>query len=339
MSNLLQIDGSYGEGGGQILRTSLTMSMLTGTPIQISNIRAKRSKPGLKAQHLACIHAAQTISNAEISGAKPNSQQIIFRPNSIKAGDYHFRIGTAGSTTLLMQTVAPALMTLNKKSTMIFEGGTHTQWAPTYDFIAQAYLPMLKRMGVAIEVNIERYGFYPQGGGQWSATIKPSSPIQALKVLERGELLSQKAVITCCKIPEHVPKREILTLLPHTQWSAKDFKRQWVNGLAGGNVISLRLFYENCSEVIDTLGRKGLASHIVANNAAKLLRQYLKTDAPIGEYLADQLLLPMAIAKGGVFRTTTPSQHTFSNRKIIEVFTGQYFKFEKVSNNMWEISL
>ncbi|MCK5726171.1 MAG: RNA 3'-terminal phosphate cyclase [Thiotrichaceae bacterium] len=339
MNNLLQIDGSKGEGGGQILRTSLTMSIVSGTPIQISNIRSKRSKPGLKQQHLTCVQAAQAISHAKVTGAELNSQQITFEPKKIKAGKYHFKINTAGSTTLVMQTVVPALIMTKEESTLHFEGGTHNAWAPSFDFIKQAYLPMLKKMGVDITVKIARYGFYPQGGGQWSMIIKPTSSMQRLEVLDRGKLLTKEAIVSCSKIPEHVPEREIKVLKQHIDWSEEAFKSQWVEALGGGNIISLHLLYENCSEVIDSLGKRGLASHRVAMNAVKSLNQYLASTAPISEHLADQLLLPMVIGNGGVFRTVTPSLHTTTNREIIELFTKKHFQFNEIEKNLWEISL
>lgn len=338
MKDLHHIDGSFGEGGGQILRTSLTMSMVTGIPVKISNIRSGRTKPGLKNQHLACVHAAQEISNATVHGAKKNSQQLIFCPSAVKAGEYQFKIGTAGSTSLVMQTVVPALMLVGEESILHFEGGTHNQWAPSFDFIAHAYLPMLKRMGVDIEVKLERYGFFPHGGGRWSAIIKANTVMQPLDVLERGELLKQEAVISSSKIPEHVPQREIVAL-HDIGWSEDAFKSQWVDATGEGNIISLRLFYQNCSEVIESIGKRGLRAEKVSMLAADLLRQYLSKEAPIGEYLADQLLLPMVIGKGGVFKTSNPSLHTLTNKKVIESFTDQRFSFNKAGKDTWEISL
>ncbi|MCK5809510.1 MAG: RNA 3'-terminal phosphate cyclase [Cocleimonas sp.] len=338
MKVLHQIDGSSGEGGGQILRTSLTMSMVTGIPVQIKNIRSGRNKPGLQNQHLACVHAAQAISKATVHGVKKNSQQLVFQPNAVEAGEYQFKIGTAGSTALVMQTVVPALMLAGKESILHFEGGTHNPWAPSFDFIANAYLPMLKRMGIDIEVKIDRYGFFPHGGGRWSAIIKAKTAMQRLEVLERGDLLSQEAVISASNIASHIPQREI-TALASLDWPKDAFKSEWVEAIGAGNIVSLRLFYQNCSEVIESIGRRGLRAEKVSMIAINLLQQYLSAKAPIGEYLADQLLLPMVIGHGGVFRTSNPSLHTLTNKKVIESFTDQIFLFNKIEKGIWEISL
>jgi RNA 3'-terminal phosphate cyclase (ATP) len=237
-----------------------------------------------------------------------------------------------------MQTIVPALMLAGEESILHFEGGTHNQWAPSFDFIAHAYLPMLKRMGIDIEVKLDRYGFFPHGGGRWSAIIKANTSMQRLEALERGVLLNQEAVISSSKIPAHVPQREIMAL-DHIGWSKDVFQSQWVEAIGAGNIISLRLFYQNCSEVIESIGKRGLRAEKVSMIAVKLLDHYLSTEAPIGEYLADQLLLPMMIAKGGIFRTSNPSLHTLTNKKVIESFTDQSFSFNKIGKGVWEISL
>jgi RNA 3'-terminal phosphate cyclase (ATP) len=157
--------------------------------------------------------------------------------------------------------------------------------------------------------------------------------------LERGELLHKEAMVTCCKIPKHVPEREIQVLSQHLNWPNDVLKSQWVTAIGGGNVISLRLFYQNCSEVIDMLGKRGLPSHIVAEKAVKQLQHYLQTEAPISEYLADQLLLPMALGKGGIFRTVRPSLHTLTNQKVIEMFSDKRFQCDEVEKGIWEIVL
>lgn len=337
MKNLIHIDGSQGEGGGQILRTSLTMSMVTGTPVQIDNIRSGRNKPGLMRQHLACVRAAQAVSDAEVSGAKVGSTAITFKPKGIKAGDYRFAVGTAGSTTLIFQTVLPALVMADAESTITFVGGTHNMWAPSFDYIALAYLPLLKQMGIDVDVKLEKHGFYPQGCGQWSAVIKPAARIHYLEVLEPGELTDREAMITSANIPVHVAEREMQEIAKRCSWPEASLKMQRVDAMGGGNIVSLRLHYERCSEVIESVGRVGVSAEKVANSAVKSLHRYLAAAVPVGEHLADQLLVPMAIGEGGLFRTVRPSRHTLTNRDVIHHFTDKYFKFTELAKDRWEI--
>ncbi|MCP4041055.1 MAG: RNA 3'-phosphate cyclase, partial [Gammaproteobacteria bacterium] len=255
MKHLLHIDGARGEGGGQILRTSLSMSMVTGTPVRIENIRAGRAKPGLMRQHLACVRAAQEVSDAEVSGAKVGSTEIFFEPRGIRAGDYRFAVGTAGSTTLIFQTVLPALVLADAESTLTLAGGTHNMWAPSFDFLILAYLPLLRRMGIEVEAKLDRHGFYPQGGGQWSAVVKPASRIHGLEVPECGEVTGREAVITSANVPGHVAERELREISMRSGWPEASLKSRRVNAMGGGNIVSLRLHHEHCTEVIESVGK------------------------------------------------------------------------------------
>lgn len=336
---MLHIDGSQGEGGGQILRSALTMAMATGTNIKIENIRAGRAKPGLMRQHLACVKAAQEISDAEVSGAKVGSTSIIFKPNSIRAGEYEFSVGTAGSTMLIFQTVLPALATVNGVSHLKFHGGTHNMMAPSFDFIALAFAPVMKRMGIDIEMKLLRHGFYPQGGGEWQAVIKSSGQMKPLSLLNAGNLLSKEAVVTSSHIPGHVALRELDEIAKRCDWARDEMRANDVECLGSGNILSLRLHYQHCSEVIEHVGKVGLSAERVARNAVKDLRRYQANGSVVGEHLADQLLLPMAVGAGGVFRTLEPSLHAQTNRDVIQLFTDKRFVFEELSKDFWEIRL
>ena len=336
---MLVIDGSQGEGGGQILRTSLSMAMVTGTDIRIENIRAGRDKPGLMRQHLACVNAAQTVSRAKVSGAEVGSTAITFKPKGIKAGDYRFAVGTAGSTTLIFQTVLPALALVKDESRIFFEGGTHNLYAPSFDFIALAYAPLLRRMGVAVEMQLVRHGFYPQGGGQWQTVIRPSGRIGRLELRERGRFLGHEAVVTSAHIPGHVAMRELAEIAKQCHWPDDVLKAEQVECMGSGNIVSMRLYYEQCSEVVESIGKVGVAAEKVAKRAIQALRRYQATPAPVGEHLADQLMLPMAIGEGGAFRTLQPSLHSQTNRHVIHLFTDKRFEFEALAKDLWEIRL
>ncbi len=333
------IDGSQGEGGGQILRTSLTMAMLTGTDIKIEHIRAGRAKPGLMRQHLACVLAAQKICRAKVSGAKVGSTSIIFKPESIQSGDYEFSVGTAGSTLLIFQTVLPALLVANGESRLKLHGGTHNMMAPSFDFINLAFLPVLKQMGIEVDIKLLRHGFFPQGGGEWRAVIKPAADIKPVNLLKKGELISKRAVVTSSNIPEHIAQRELAEISRRCGWSGAELCSDVVDCLGSGNIVSMRLQHENCSEVIEHVGKVGISAERVARNAVKDLQRYHLKDAAVGEHLADQLLLPMFIGNGGVFRTLKPSLHTRTNRDIIHIFTDKRFKFEELDRDLWEIRL
>ncbi len=209
---MIKIDGSTGEGGGQILRSSLALAMCTGQAVHIVNIRIKRKKPGLMRQHLTAVQAAQQICNAEIEGDRIGSTELRFKPGPVQAGKYSFSIGTAGSTSLVFQTLLPGLLSAGAHSHLTLEGGTHNPMAPPFDFIEQSFLPLLQRMGAKIEVNLQRYGFYPAGGGVWTAKIEPIKQLKPLHLTKRGELLEHKATAVCAGLPGHIAHRELTTV-------------------------------------------------------------------------------------------------------------------------------
>ncbi len=336
---MLVIDGSQGEGGGQILRTSLTMAMVTGRDIQVEKIRAGREKPGLMRQHLACVKAAQSVSDATVSGAEVGSTVITFKPKAVKAGEYHFAVGTAGSTMLIFQTVLPALALAEGVSRLSFEGGTHNIFAPSFDFIAMAYAPLLRQMGVAIEMEIDRHGFYPQGGGRCSAEIRPTVRFGRLELTKAGDLLSKEAVVTSANIPAHIAERELGEIAKQCKWPEETLRTERVESMGGGNIVSMRLHHEHCSEVVEQVGKVGLSAERVARRAVQGMRRYQAAAVPVGEHLADQLMLPMALGEGGSFRTLKPSLHTQTNRDVIHLFTERRFRFDQLAKDAWEIHI
>ena len=193
---MISIDGSFGEGGGQILRTALGLSLVTGQPFRIEKIRAGRRNPGLLRQHLTAVKAAAKIGQAEIAGVNIGSTQLTFTPGRVAHGDYQFAVGTAGSATLVLQTILPALLVSgdqDQQTQLTIEGGTHNPFAPPFDFLSQAFLPLLERMGVRVEARLERYGFYPAGGGRIEITIKPAKRLEPIELNERGKILNRRA--------------------------------------------------------------------------------------------------------------------------------------------------
>jgi len=204
---MIQINGQH--GGGQILRTALTLSMITGQAFQIKNIRGQRSKPGLMRQHLTCVQAAQQISNATVDGATLHSQELFFEPKKIQSGDYSFSIGSAGSTTLLFQTLLPALSSASSTSTLHIEGGTHNPMAPTADFIQKSFLPQLHKMGLEIDFNCSKLGFAPAGGGMIETIIHPVRNWLPIHLIKRGELQKRTYEILSAHLKPNVVKDEI----------------------------------------------------------------------------------------------------------------------------------
>ncbi|HWQ93565.1 MAG TPA: RNA 3'-terminal phosphate cyclase, partial [Clostridia bacterium] len=219
---MITIDGSQGEGGGQILRTSLALSLVTGQPFRMERIRAKRRKPGLLKQHLTAVEAAKTVGCAQVEGAVLNSQTLAFQPGPVTPGNYRFAVGTAGSATLVLQTVLPALLTAAGHSTLTLEGGTHNPMAPPFDFLARSFIPQIQRMGPSVELELRRHGFFPAGGGRFHARIAPAKKLSRLDLLERGAIRSRQACVLLSKLPEHVAQRELAVVRDELNWRADE---------------------------------------------------------------------------------------------------------------------
>ncbi|MGH1541321.1 MAG: RNA 3'-terminal phosphate cyclase [Arenicella sp.] len=314
------INGSQGEGGGQILRSALALSMCTGTPIRIENIRAGRKKPGLLRQHLTCVRASQSICNAEVSGDELRSEAIEFKPQTVQGGDYEFAIGSAGSTSLVFQTVLPALLMADKASTVTLSGGTHNGMAPSFDFIKHSFLPALANINIKVDAELKTYGFFPVGGGQWTATIQPFDGVKKLDLSERGELVSKLATVTQAKISNKVAARELEHIQKKLYWAEDELRINQVNSIGPGNIVSLHANSEAVTEVIEVVGDRGLSAERVAGRAVAEMKRYMASEAAVGEHLCDQLLLPLALGNGGNFTTLQPSLHTLTNIDVIKQF-------------------
>lgn len=329
----LELDGSRGEGGGQILRTALSLSMITGTPFRIERIRAGRKKPGLLRQHLTAVKAAAEICGGEVSGAEPGSQTLHFKPGKIRGGDYRFAIGTAGSCTLVLQTLLPALWFAERESTLLVSGGTHNPAAPPADFLIRSWLPLLRTMGVDMEIELLRHGFYPAGGGEIRARVAPLAEWRPLQLEERGELLATKAIGVVAGVPGEVAKREVERA--SAQLGPLDEEIRMLPAREGpGNVLLIELAYQQVCEIVSAHGERGRPAVAVADSAAREARRYRDSGAAVGEHLADQLLLPLALAGRGSFTTHVLSPHLQTNREVIEKFLPVSFAIsegEKIS--------
>jgi len=335
---MLVLDGSSGEGGGQILRSSLALSMVTGTAFRIENVRAKRPKPGLMRQHLAAVRAAAEISSARVEGDEIGSRALTFRPGRVRPGDYAFAVGTAGSTTLIFQTVLPALIFASGSSHVTLEGGTHNPLAPPFDFLRAAYLPLLARMGPRVDVALERPGFYPAGGGRFTATIDPVETLDALVLLERGEILDRRATAVVSKIPESVAERELRVIRDHFAWPEESFRSEVVTSSPGpGNIVTIEIEAEHVTEVFCGFGEIRRPAEKVAMDAVAECRRYLASDAPVGEHLADQIILPLALAGSGAFRATAVTRHTTTHIELLKRFLDREIAVERIAPTTFEI--
>lgn len=319
---MIRIDGAIGEGGGQILRSALSLSMITRQPFQIDDIRGKRQKPGLLRQHLTAVGAAKTISRAKTDGDTIGSMCLRFDPGPVRGGDFHFSVGTAGSAILVLQTVLPALMLAKETSTLTIEGGTHNPSAPPFDFLAQSFLPLINQMGPHITVSLDRYGFFPAGGGRFSVTINPVRTLEPLSISSRGPALSREAVILTCHLPPEIAKRQKRMLKNKLNWSDDEVCIQSIRRHPNpGNVAWVLLKAASHTEMFTGFGTPHTPSVEVIGALVSQVRAYQSAQAPISEFLADQLMLPCALAMGrSCFHAVKASSHAVTNRTAIKAF-------------------
>jgi RNA 3'-terminal phosphate cyclase (ATP) len=321
---MIEIDGSQGEGGGQILRSSLSLAICTQQPFRIFNIRANRDRPGLMRQHLTAVKAAAEICNAVVMGGDLGSRDLTFRPGPLRAANYSFAIGTAGSSTLVLQTVLPPLLTAAEPSTVRITGGTHNRGSPPFDFLQRAFMPLLVRMGANVELQLRRFGFYPRGGGEIVAIIEPSAGLSALTLNRRGDRVRAYAEAYVAALPIHIGQRELEVIGEGLDWSQDQlFLRGLSNDMGPGNAVTITVEHEHVTEVFTGFGERGVRAETVAGTAVEEARGFIASKAAVGEHLADQLLLPMALGQGGSFTTAVATEHLRSNALIIERFTSR----------------
>ncbi len=321
MKDILVIDGAHGEGGGQILRSSLALSLATGTPFRLVNIRAGRAKPGLMRQHLTAIQAAAAIGSAQVDGASIGARDITFYPGAVQGGAYHFAVGTAGSATLVLQTILPALLTAQQRSTVVIEGGTHNPFAPPFDYLQRVFLPVMSRMGACVSATLDKYGFYPAGGGKFTIEIEPIKRLQPIHIPERGQPVRRKVHSVVAHLTPSIARRELAIVRAKFSWPEESFIIEEVaNSRGPGNLLFIELEHEHITEVVTAFGEQSIPAEAVASEAVRLARQYLSSTAPVGVYLADQILLPLAMAGGGSFRAQSLSRHALTNIDIIRTF-------------------
>ncbi len=329
---MLTIDGSYGEGGGQVLRTSLALSTITGEPVRIEKIRAGRHKPGLRPQHLTAVRALAKVCDADLEGASLNAQALTFVPRGQpKAGSYTFDVaqvakgGSAGSVTLLLQAVLLPLALAEGTSQLVLRGGTHVAWSPPFEYIKRIYLPTLARMGVRAKVNIRRWGWYPIGGGEMQATVEGRSGIAPsnLDLRQRGALLRVRGLSASSNLPKHIRHRQERAALQALRSNGLNARIDVVDAPSKGQgtVVSVWTEFENVLAGFASLGERGKPAERVADEAVQGLLEFLDGDGALEEHLADQMVLPLALADGvSHLSTTAVTNHLLTNAWVVNHF-------------------
>ena len=337
---MITIDGSEGEGGGQILRTSLALSLVTGQPIRMEKIRAGRKRPGLLNQHLTAVNAAKTISSANVSGAELSSQTLEFQPGTVTPGNYRFAVGTAGSATLVLQTILPPLLQATGPSSLALEGGTHNPAAPPFDFLDRCFVPVIERMGPRLSLELRRPGFFPAGGGSFLARIEPVRNLRPIELLHRGNIQRRRARAMISKLSPQIAERELSVARRILEWDVSECAVESITTSPGpGNVLLLELEAEHVVAIFTGFGERGLTAEDVTRRTVVAANSWLAADVPVDEHLADQLLLPMAQAGAGTFRTVKPSLHSITNANVIQRFLPVAIQFDQESDLVWRVTV
>ena len=327
---MIVIDGSEGEGGGQVLRNALALSLITGLPFRIEKIRCKRSRLGVMRQHVTAVEAACAIGGAECEELAVGASTLTFTPGKVAPGEHLFAVGTAGSTSLVLQTILPALMLADAPSKLRLEGGTHNMQAPPFEFIERCFLPIVNRMGPSISAKLIRHGFYPAGGGCVEVEIEPSAKLAQVELVERGAVIGADGEALVAGLPGEIAVREIAAVRKVLAWDEEKLRiRQLPDEVGPGNIVMLEARFEHVTEMTSGFGKLGVPAQAVGEHAARRMAGYLESTAAVGPYLADQLLLPMALSGGGCFTTVKPSQHARTAADIIALFLPIRVRFEE----------
>jgi len=349
---MIKIDGSYGEGGGQILRTALSLSCLLQKPFRIFHIRKGRKKPGLMPQHLTCVRAAQLLSHADVKGDHKGSTSLVFSPGQVKGGDFFFDIGTAGSTSLVLQTIIPAFIFSNnppsppfskggkggfegQKTTIILKGGTHVPFSPSFHYLKDVFASFLKKIGIEIQLTIDSYGFYPKGGGTVRAMILPAREPMPLKITERGAMVSLRGYSGVGNLPLSIAERQRTSLLKKIHSHVQDTRCPTnielihVPTPGQGTFLFLQSETEHAIAGFTSLGALRKRAEVVGEEVAKEFLGYYATDAAIDPYMSDQIVLYLSLSqKKSSFTTSRITQHLLTNLWVIGLFHEFHYAIE-----------
>ena len=332
---MIEIDGKYGEGGGQIVRTSLALSSILGIPVRIDDIRGNRKKPGLKPQHVTCVKALSLITQAAVQGAELESSELTFEPKTHQSGVFSFNVAdiraSAGSVTLILQALLPPLLFGSGNSQVTIRGGTHVEWSPTVHYMMNVFVPMLNAMGTNVRVTINRWGWYPRGKGSVTMDVEPVQELHSIDLVERGALQAIRGISVSSKLPMGVTKRmrrKADGLLRDAGYDAH-IRMFDTPAACAGAIFFLWIEFEKTWTGFSALGRRGRPAEEVAKDAVGQFFDFMQTDSAIDGHLADQLVIYMALAKGlSSFTTSSISQHLLTCIWVVEQFLPVKFEVE-----------
>ncbi len=327
--DFMVIDGSYGEGGGQILRTSLSLAMITGRSLKLVNIRGGRKKPGLRPQHLTSVQACASVCGARVVGAELGAKELTFAPGAIVATSYEFHIGTAGAATLVLQTILPPLSRAAGEFNLVVNGGTHVPWSPPYHYFAQVFVPTVNRLGLKCEPFISRWGWYPKGGGKIQVKLRPHNPLNSLNLDQPFDLKGITVISASSRLPEHVRVRQKRQLQVRLQKAGLKGEIELLDVPASnpGSLVFICVQGRESVAGFSALGARGKPAERVADEAADALFYFLDSQAALDPYLADQILIYLASTPGEHrFTTSSITQHLLTNAWVIEQFLPVQFE-------------
>jgi RNA 3'-phosphate cyclase len=335
---MLHVDGSYGEGGGQILRTALSLAALTGVSVRIERIRARRSKPGLRPQHLTAVQAVARVSQAEVTGVNLGSQDLTFRPRTPQGGHYLFDVaektGSAGAVTLVAQALLPPLIKSGARVAVILKGGTHVPWSPPAHYLSHVFLPALAAMGAKVEMTLERWGWYPRGGGEIRLTIRGARPLSGVQWRTPAPSSAFRGLSAAAKLPEHVARRQAARLAARLE---ETLPVEIIP--AGGQDPGSLVFLWGPQAGFASLGARGKPAEQVADDAVEAYLAFRASGAVLDRHLADQILIYLALARGpSRFTTESVTSHLLTNVWVIEQFLGPTFEIKGALGERGEIS-
>jgi RNA 3'-terminal phosphate cyclase (ATP) len=343
----VEIDGSIGEGGGQVLRASIAYAAVCGKTLRISNIRAKRDNPGLRPQHLIAVKTVSTLCDGRVNGLEVGSREITLIPSEIKGGKINFSIGTAGSTTLVLQALIPVALFANEEVFVTLEGGTNNKWAPQIDYLKNIFLPLIERTGAKIEVEIKQRGHYPKGGGKITAKISPVKSLNPITLTEFGEVEKIEGLSHCVKLPQHVAERQANAAIEElwSQYGEININYEWWEKQTDphlGPGSGIVLWAKTTKGAIlggDALGAPRKPAEEVGKEAAQNLLKELKPKMPVDSHTGDQLIPIIALAKGiSTIKVSQLTLHTETCIKVSEIIMGAKFNVKGELNQPAEIT-
>lgn len=328
---MVELDGSSGEGGGQILRTSLALSLITHKPFHLRNIRARRSRPGLQPQHLMSVQAAAAVGQGQLRGASLGSSDLVFEPGIVIPGDYHFRIGTAGATSLVLHTVYLPLALAAGPSRLTIEGGTHVKASPCFHFLQATWGGYMAYLGIALELSMRRPGFFPRGGGIIVANLPGGSQVRGLTITTTGKIDDLVIRSAVAGLPEAIARRQgerAYHRLKKLKLKAAIAYETWDGG--PGTMLAVELPSQPVPTVFFGLGERGKPAERVADEAVDQVADYLRVQpSGVDAHSADQLLLPLALAnEASHYRVAEVTQHLLTNATVIGQFLDRKISCE-----------